>query len=147
MTTQSEYLSTRNEKNESYVRDLRELADWLERHPELDPPSKYNGYYFLHDKGDLAKYAKSLERAEKDVSGEYFIVRRKFGSILIEALVDRGRVCERVVTGQRRVEAVPAHFEDIVEWKCPESVIAGSETAHADSDPFADPAEDEEIPF
>jgi hypothetical protein len=104
-----------------YANALRRIADWIEVHPDLPLPSQTQLDFLsgVDTKEDLAKFARGFGECKKD-----------FGGIKLRAVAWRKNVCERVVVGTREVpeeiipaRLVPAHMEDIVEWKCPESLL------------------------
>ena len=120
-----------------FVRSLRELADFYEVRPELPLPNSGYNWDLLAcgGKEKLAWMATLLKPCEKDFKGVLAKVFRRFGPFKLEAYTLRSNVCERVVVGTRTVpekiipaqvkEIVPEHEEDIVEWKCPDSLLAG----------------------
>src|SRR5579859_4336784 len=124
--------------HQEFARDLRAIADFVEAHPELDVPSLDRIDIFPYDPKALPKYAAAFGKAAKDILGDsWFILRRTFGAIKLEATWQRERVCERVVVGQREVpdqiipakaeEFIPAHKEDVYEWRCPDSILGRKE--------------------
>ena len=76
---------------------------------------------FVADKAGLLEAVRSIGKVEKDAFGALFYIRKNFGPIHYDINVLREQVCERIVVGQRTIEAVPAvpkHEEDVVEWRC-----------------------------
>lgn len=131
------------------IAGIRELADWLESHPEIPIPyalsghSEY-GYTLVHARhGEaqaavIAAVARALPgKVTKDVYDHdrmFDITGRLPGGIYVKAIADRDEVCERVVTGTREVtEEVPdptapkltvTRTVEDVEWVCG-SILAG----------------------
>lgn len=108
-----------DETRQAYTDGLREIAAFLDRHPEVDLP--YLGNFtsiginmpslsiLLVRPGEqrepLAEIARAMGGAEKAVSDSLgrFYVWRRFAGIALVASADRAEVCERVVTGTREV--------------------------------------------
>lgn len=130
----------------AYTSGLRELAEWLDTHPEVPLPYLGGGipgcdlptlaiYIIGGDRRQqLATIARAMGHAEKAVSehrdgGASFQIWRRFAGIALFAQADRDLVCERVITGTRQVETdeviEPAKTRKVkktveaVEWRCP----------------------------
>lgn len=109
---------------------LRELADWLEEHPEQADAVvlSLTVNVCVFDREGIVAAARAMGTAEKvyDVDS-YFTVRRKFGSVWLDFFCNRDRVCRRVVVDTIAVpeRVVPAHTEEVVEWVCDEPLLAG----------------------
>lgn len=106
-----------------YIRGLREIADWLEAHPEVPLPwhktaqtgqLEYSLEIYLNgdgQKAQLATIGRAMGKAEKvaiDSLNRFNLVRR-FGGIAVVAVADREEVCTKVVTG---VETVTKKVKD-----------------------------------
>lgn len=121
----------------AYTQGLREIADWLDAHPEVKLPhigAHIPGcelpslpiwirapYKWDDDQRDararLAEIARAMGRANKGpglVDGT-FIVWRQFAGLAVFAQTERDEVCEKVVTGTR---------EETVEVPDPEALAA-----------------------
>ena len=62
----------------------------------------------------------------KSASDSYFNATRDFGAgIEVQVTISRNAACERVVVGIEHVEETitPAHDKEIIEWKCPPSLL------------------------
>ena len=115
---------------------LRGLADWFEKHPEhlqqLVP-----GFHFRFDLWpstleQVRELRRILGKVEKRLTGGCFNLAHDFGGgVCVEVNVPRDKVCKRVVTGHRVIPARPERTEEIVEWQCPDSILAGTEAAVA----------------
>lgn len=125
-----------------FVRGLRELADFLAAHPEIDFSPDYGTatvQWWCGGPNDLAAAARTLGRVEKKSDDSFLSLVRHFGPHKIDAYALHSRVCERVVV---RTETVATEVPDpealkqvptvtvteereIVEWRCPESILAG----------------------
>ena len=131
-------------KSSSYTAGLRELADWLDAHPEWTPLSGEYLYSWQHnaDLSTMARAVRDMGTAEKEVNestGTFKLVKR-FGPHAFTIFADRAAVCERVVKGHRvvkRVEKVPVgevvytehEVEEVieeVEWVCPPSILGAA---------------------
>jgi len=122
--------------NQEFVQSLRALADFYEDHPGLKPAhymSASNITIYANGKEELASCARHFGSCEKTSDEMFFRVIRneKIGSFTLSAIEYRTVVCERIVTGKKIVPAqevpahiVPEHEEDIVEWRCPESLLS-----------------------
>ena len=128
----------------SYSDGLRELADWLDAHPEWVPFTGEYLYSWQHnaDLSTMVRAARDMGTAEKVVNentGNFKLVKR-FGPHAFSIFADRAAVCERVVKGHRvvkRVEKVPVsdvvysehEVEEVVEeveWVCPPSILGAA---------------------
>lgn len=103
---------------------LRDLADYLETHPQVPLPyiGKLNAFGVG---GDLPTIARAMGGFEKGSGGGYLELIKRFGSITLAVNFNSDEVCERVVVGTERVseQIIPAHEQEIVEWRCPESLL------------------------
>ena len=132
----------RAERVTEYIAGLREIADWWEQHPEVEPPVDQRVLVYVQTKEDLADVARALGRAEKYGDDNWFGVKRKFGPIYLDAYGERQTVCTRIVKGTRTVThevpdpdatlptiTVTEEVED-VEWVCEPllSVVDGGAT-------------------
>lgn len=129
------------EHRANVISSLREFADWLETNPDV-PVNAWETItwtHFAEDRDHLRALAKTLGgRLEKRGTGDFYEVRRQFGSVVsYQVLIPRAEVCERVVTTEtvevegpdpEAVAALPVvkrtETVEKVEWKCPESIIA-----------------------
>jgi hypothetical protein len=132
----------------AYIDGLRQIADWLEQHPEVPTPHLGHAgsakliatntptlsiYVWNDPKKQMAAIARAMGTAEKEHDGDRFRLIRHFAGIALAVSATRDEVCERVVTGTREVTekvrdpealaAVPLvevtrTMED-VEWICP----------------------------
>jgi len=119
-----------------YAAGLRELADWIEAHPEMPRPGGTLTVYTLNSREEAAACLKALGTCQKEYTESNFYLSREFGPIKLTFMFYRSAVCQRRVVGQKQVgtqviparitpeEIIPAHTEDIVEWDCEESLLA-----------------------
>ncbi len=112
-----------NEARRALIQGLREIALFLEQHPEIPTPSL--GVHldvFVQTRDHLADVARSGSW-EKQWIGNYFALRRMFaGDVHLDINIQREQICRRVVTGTRTVAAEPEHTEEIVEWVCDDAI-------------------------
>ena len=117
-----------------YAAGLREIADFLEAHPEIDLPEPQLCNYALFDKAIAARTAIAMAdggRVEKQWAESIFTLSRKFGPVELKYHGQRSNICEQVIVGKKKVEeqfvpfrpaveahVVPAHEEPIYEWRC-----------------------------
>lgn len=118
-----------------YANALRRIADFVEVHTDLPVPylSNMSLYEWTNGKELCANAAKAFGTCKKESSDNYFSVKKDFGGITLTATTFRKNVCERVVVGTEQVpetvvpatpsQVIPAHTREIVEWKCPESLL------------------------
>jgi hypothetical protein len=114
-----------------YAAGLRELADYLEAHPELVPSW---GGVAVADWVDTAKLAKAARlpgwtKAKDTYSG--LKLTRSFGDHKI-SLYPEQAVCEKVKTGERTEEVIDPEYlanapkitkvVEEFEWKCPDYI-------------------------
>ena len=129
-----------------YTDGLRELADWLDAHPEWTPYLPENFYTWIPDdeaKATMARAARDMGTARKTVNENLgtFRLEKSFGPHTMHVIADRAAVCERVVVGkhvEKTIEKVPVgevtyeereveHVVEDVEWVCPPSLLAGTD--------------------
>lgn len=116
------------------VEGLRELADFIEDHPELPITQPYLTLTFwIWSEGEEGKRkaaiaARAFGNAQKIHGGGYLDIRKKFGPIAVDFTVSRDAVCRRIVTGTKVTPAetrvIPERVEETVEWICDEPLLA-----------------------
>jgi hypothetical protein len=121
------------------VSGLRELADWLEQHPEYAKDISFErAYVFTYDREEFVTASKALGgMRSKSADTAFFNVERDFGTFTLQVTIDRGLVCEKKVTTTEVVESVPdpalvaniplvevTKTVETVEWECEPSVLA-----------------------
>ena len=124
--------------NQQLIESLREMALFLEARPKLPKVSSTMRF-------DIWCFTKEAARAvarmvggklTKDGSWEtYMILKRQIGTFSLEINITRKEVCERVVVGTRTIEATPEQIlpatpereEEIIEWRCDESILKENE--------------------
>jgi|SRR5579884_232376 len=120
----------REQDRVDFVAGLRELADWIEAHPEFPGHWTPERILFPVDtKQELADAARSLGRVTKYGDDDCFGIKRRFGRLIeIDIYGRRGEVCTRIVKGTREIVrevpdpdaprvTVTETVED-VEWIC-----------------------------
>lgn len=133
------------------VKDLRDLADFLERPESIALPSLYGGTFSASGtvgewgtksdgnygkivdesatRANMRQFARIMKPVDKDYSGGTFTLRKKFGKLQIAINTDREAVCRMVKTGEviEHAEIVlPARTEEVVEWVCDDPLLASS---------------------
>jgi hypothetical protein len=109
------------------IKALRELADYLEERPAVPTPNVGTIYAFPDPaEHPIAEVARAMGGFVKDHDGTYLNLVRDFGELRLEVAYESKQVCERVVVGTEDVpeKTIPAHTKEIVEWKCPESLLS-----------------------
>lgn len=149
MTT-TEPTTTLTDEQREYVDGLHALADFLAAHPDLigqytTGVTVYRWVGALGDDDDddddvpavMARLAREIGRAAKNVAGDYFNLNREFGPHTLQITASREQVCERVVTGTETVEVTGpdpdvvaklpqvtrVEVRDVVEYLCPDSIL------------------------
>lgn len=142
---------TTDEKRAAWTAGLRDLADWLDAHPEMDlpyineeyPPSLSLGIHPWHESDErpqAERFAAAVSalggRREKAGDDEYMRVHRDFGPVRVQVWTMRDEVCEAVVVGTETVEVQrvvqPAVTEtvteerEVIEWRCTPVLEAAS---------------------
>lgn len=109
---------------------LRELADFIETHPEFAPGVTGTRFYDFEDDADewRARVKTLGGRREKAANTSFFGVTRKFGPVEVYLYTGRDQVCEAKVVGQETVEVPDPEApkitvtRDVIEWECPPSI-------------------------
>ncbi len=120
-----------------FIAGMRELADWLEDHPDVKRPSIWTTTIniFAADKEKLIELRRATGLSQKVEAGEFFMFRKEFrGGWKVDLNVNKQHTCERVKVGTKVVPAKPPRsielpaepekVEDVYEWKCPETILA-----------------------
>lgn len=123
-----------------YSKSLRDLADWVEAHPDIELPNDSISIYSRNTKEEAVEVLKALTPCKKDYSDDLFTISRSFGRVLLRFIFYRNVVCTRRVVGTQEVpekftlekytpsELIPAHTEEIVEWDCDPILAEKKET-------------------
>ena len=121
--------------NEERVGRLREMADFLEAHPQPDDYGDVSINFFCKTKEELAWRTAGAGERTKHFAYDFAYMRKNFGpSCYIDWNVRREQVCEKVVVGTETVElpAVEARPAQTVtrektEWRCTEPMLSAAE--------------------
>lgn len=115
--------------------DLRDVADWLEAHPEV---SAYQCETILscNSRAELVSAARAMGTCHKDYGGALVVVSRNFGSATVKAMEWKTRVCKRTVVGVEHVAEtfVPAHDRPVYEYDCSEPLLKNNGGEHTEGD-------------
>lgn len=110
---------------------LRELADFLDEHPEFPSPPIGAIYIRCYNRAELVRCAKLFKPFEKSIdSGGDYVLARKFGPLSIKLYTSRANVCTRRVVGQEWEEGKPAReategrMVDVLKWTCPDNILS-----------------------
>jgi len=102
---------------------LRELADFLEEHPELASERVATIHKSTWEKDKFLEFAQQLKPFEKDPNDAHYNIFRMFGPIKFEVYCARSLVCtKRMVTKTVEVE----------EWDCPKILSDNKQDEHED---------------
>ena len=130
-----------------YTDGLRELADWLDAHPEWTPYLPEHFYSWIpsddNARAAMARALRDMGTAAKEISEDTSNVKcvKRFGPHTFTIFSDRAAICERVVVGthvETKLERVPVgevvyeereveHLVEDVRWICPPSLLAGTD--------------------
>jgi len=112
----------------AYVNGLRQLAAFIEQHPDLPCPGQENHLIPAGSKARLVAIMRAAPsvRWEKDFNGgDYFSIKTTFdGGHVYDVYVERGEICRKVITGRRIEPAKPEHEVEEFEWVCDEPLLA-----------------------
>lgn len=134
---------------EQLIEGLEDLLLFFHNNPDVAIPLDLIGYIpnhpqatiYIHgtpehQKAELARHARALGRCDKWAQGEAFGVERSFGPFVLRVRAERKATCTAKVVGQhivkRQVQVRPAEYavtevtEDVIEWDCPDSLLAGT---------------------
>lgn len=128
------------DKQQAYIKGLRDIADWCEAHPDYAPGISGGvnvNIPGIFTKEDLVQAGRAMGGTlEKNVTDSFFWLDRKFGPHTLSAAAWRDEVCERVVTVTEDeitepdpviMATVPTVTRTVqretVEWICPDSVL------------------------
>lgn len=108
----------------AFIASLRACADFLDAHPDVEPPTYTTMNVFVQTRAQLAVHAR-VATWDKIYNGDWFYLRRAFGEDLnLDITIARDEVCRKVVTGTRVVPAQPERTVDEVEWVCDTPTLA-----------------------
>jgi hypothetical protein len=103
---------------------LREVAHWLDAHPECPPSQGLSIQISTHTKEDAVALVRALGKVQKSESGPYLKIARNFGPVQVWGMVQRAEVCTSRVVGTETVEIADplapkvTITRDVVEWDC-----------------------------
>jgi hypothetical protein len=114
------------EQRRAFVAGLREMADFIDAHPNLPTPYGSAQNTFVNTKEALAVIAREPGvRWEKSASDGYFYLKVSFaGGHAYEVNLERAQVCRKVVTGTRIEPARPEQEVETYIWECDEPLLA-----------------------
>lgn len=120
----------------AYVKGLRDLADYLERHPEIPCRMHEQIDVFVHEKDEMAALARKLAPIEKRYCGNYLMLQKKFGPICLEINIFRDKVCRKIETRKTvtkpkyvLVEGETETVEEVeTSWECTEPLLSTTES-------------------
>jgi len=127
--------------NKEYAEGLRRFADAVEGCEKELGMSQIHANHWCADAADLADSVRAVGgKFKKAKSDDYYIVRQDFGAVRFDVFSTHHRVCERVVTTET-VEIPDPDVKitvevsdpdaptitverEVVEWVCPDSILA-----------------------
>jgi hypothetical protein len=124
-----------------FAAGLRQIAAWIEQHPEVDLPEPALTACSLYSKENAAVTARALGaggRCDKIFSDTLVTLKRDFGGVAVQYHGTRSSVCQQVAVGKRVVpeqyvpprpateaQVIPEHEETVYEWICSPMLAAG----------------------
>jgi hypothetical protein len=140
------------ERRENLIRGLRELADWLERRPQVEIDmgwsdsavvelgfhvSCYSEEVSEQKKDEFVQAVRNMGGGDKNTSSYQFEVARKFGegTVKYSVTTPREAVCTKRVISKTTVREMVPDYSNVpkvekervveeVEWTCPDSLLA-----------------------
>lgn len=119
--------------NRQFIDAVRALADFLEAHP-MPCYCEASAGIFVCTKDEMLAKGKGMGHLDKvaNKDSDYFkLVKRFSPTVYFQIMTDRKEICERIVTKKivpakeaMVLPAQPEHEVDVVEWKCPPSLLA-----------------------
>ncbi len=113
-----------------YASGLRELADWIEKNPDIPLPETVLSVYACDGKDQALAIAKAARPFTKEYDNSFFRIKKTFGPLTLRYFFNREDVCVKKVVGKVQVSEryipgrlVPAHEEEKVEWECHEALL------------------------
>lgn len=106
------------------IRAWRDLSDFFEQHPAVPVPYCEQVDVFADDLAAVRAATHLSGQWDKGYYGSYVAYVKQFGPLALHMNVAREKVCRRVQTGTKHVEAVEAHDEPVFEWICDEPPVA-----------------------
>ena len=124
----------------STAESLRLMADWYEAHPDMPAPYNPSVLHFATENSDeVGKVARALGTFKKSGEDTFLRLTKQFGSLPLEFIFYRNRVCTPRVVGTKTVKVqkpapgtvMPPMVEveethEVIEWDCP-ALLAGEE--------------------
>ena len=116
-------MSTREEQ----IQGLREIADFLEQHPEVPVLTHDMSIYPENKLESVKAIVRTGGHWDKDYNDTFFVLSRKFAGLKLRAVFSREVVCKRIektvyveeqVLPAREEVVIPATTKKIVEWDC-----------------------------
>ena len=131
-------------KQQCLVRDLRDLADYLEarQFPKWARIHVGTVYVFCNSAEEFGDAVSVLGECTKNANDLYLNATHYVGNLECQVTVSREKACERVKVGEKVIPATPEHVipatpersEDVYDWKCPQSFIALADNTAPDLD-------------
>lgn len=113
----------REKERAATIQGLRELAMFLEQHPEVPCPMVGGQNAFIATKAEMRALAR-VTSWRKEYVGSWFTLAKDFpGDVALHLNIERSTVCRKVVTGTKVVPARPEHEVEEFEWVCDEPLL------------------------
>jgi len=121
------------ERHDAYIRGLRELADWFERHPDLPSPhANTDAFLSARDREKALLLVRAAGSVNKGSDDDDIILHREFGgNVRLRIYLEKKATCTRRLVGTKVIPArpetilpaTPEREEEIFEWDCPDSLL------------------------
>jgi hypothetical protein len=110
--TMSEETKSEN-KNQELIDGLKMVVMWLEKHPNV-PPLSVNLSQYLYTKDELVQFASTMGTFKKEVDEHYYTLVKTFSpNVKFTVMIDRAKVCKKVVTWECPEEGLLALAEEL----------------------------------
>lgn len=131
-TPAADYDYAAAKRRSAFVQGLRDMADFLEQHPNVDHPKNDTMNVFVSTREDIVRNARGSSW-EKIYNDTWFYLRKEFGEDLIfEINCARATICRQVEIGEKIVPAQPAQperVEKVYEWICDDASLLTPQSA------------------
>ncbi|KKK68287.1 hypothetical protein LCGC14_2945590 [marine sediment metagenome] len=125
----TEQLIREAEQRAAKITGMRAMLNFLETHPQIPMPWFGQNDAFANSGEDIAEIARAMTPVTKGVVGNWYVLKRNFGNdVQLHVNFGRDAVCERIVIGTEDIpeKVIEAYTKEIVEWVCPDTILATS---------------------
>lgn len=129
-TPAADYDYAAAKRRAAFIQGLRDMADFLEKTPNVTHPSMSILNAYVSTKEDLARNARATSWEKIWDSPSYFSLRKTFcEDLIMEIFTDRSTICRQVEVGEKIIPAQEARVEKVYEWKCDDASLFTPQSA------------------